>query len=455
MSILKKSFFVFVTIATLVGCQSEKGPKQSSKLANDTIKIVTWNMEAMFSPEMVLDRLDDLKNLYAEQAPDVLLVQEVTSKDILDTIRNLLGLEGYETVISDFSEDGKGFYSLEVGAISRYPLDQIVEYDPIPDGRPAGEKPIEVLTDYGIEAAKVYRGILSFEIKGTDFRLFNIHLKSSRGKVGKGDWDNAKKREVVVAYLAKRIADEAKTLPEATFLVAGDFNVGHSDEKKNGTDLSVDSLDYKTDKGKDLYDETHALLTNGLIEGLKMRSLSRHIKESSYPAYPGTPIDNILVYGKYANRFEEAKKCEKTYGSDHTPMITTVVMPVDASVVQPVSKAKVLPPDPLPNVVKMIAILANPEGDEKVNEKVVLKNITTQPINLTGWVLKDKANTEWALSSLGNLAPGEEKAIRRNGQPMSLNNTNEVVRLLNNKGELMDRVSYFKTEEGKLLTFGK
>ena len=147
-----------------------------------------------------------------------------------------------------------------------------------------------------------------------------VHLKSSLGSIGLIDSANAVKRELVIAYLAKIISNLNKENLNSNFLVAGDFNVGHSDEKKNGTNLLEDCYDYSNCNGKDLYDETHAILSAGLINGLKMTNLLIGINETTYPGYPGTPIDNIYVLWEGKGQYSNAVRVDDTYGSDHVPV---------------------------------------------------------------------------------------------------------------------------------------
>ena len=71
--------------------------------------------------------------------------------------------------------------------------------------------------------------------------------------------------------------------------------------------------------------------------------------------------------------------------------------------------------------VRLALLLPNPPGDESQNEEATLANDGTQPVSLTGWTLRDRAGRSWVLDSLGTMAPGEEKAIQRGGQPMAMN----------------------------------
>jgi hypothetical protein len=147
--------------------------------------------------------------------------------------------------------------------------------------------------------------------------VIGVHLKSARGADGDEDVSNAVQREFVAAAVADSVAQDRRLYPDYTCIVAGDFNVGHSD-KKNGRSLARDDVDPAV-AGYDGYDDTHALLRDGLV-GLRMRNLAGGLTASSFPAFPSTPIDNIYADGPAAARFSEAVMEPETYGSDHRPI---------------------------------------------------------------------------------------------------------------------------------------
>lgn len=100
---------------------------------------------------------------------------------------------------------------------------------------------------------------------------------------------------------------------------------------------------------------------------------------------------------------------------------------------------------------RIASVLANPPGDERVNEAVTLRNTGPSPVNLGGWLLRDLAGKQWVLASGGIVQPGGEVTITRNGQPASLNNDGEVIELLDPSGATVDRLEYELAAEGQLL----
>jgi len=292
----------------------------------EELTVVTWNAEAMFSVSNVNSRSSDLQALASNLEPDILVLQEVTSIGIVDAIRDAMGLDGYFTACSDFNQNDDGEYNaLEVAFISKYDYGEVIEYDQTLDnvtseGDPTEEQ-LSIPAGLQIENVNVGRGYLWATIPELEIAVAGVHLKSSSGRVGQSDASNAKKRELVASAIAKKVAVEASSNPDYTYIVAGDFNVGHSDPLKVGTDLSSDC--YSNCSGQDLYDETHALFGGGLVDGLQMSNLSLAITTSTYPSYPGTPIDNIYSYGPLTSAFGDAFKAGSTYGSDHLPVVAT------------------------------------------------------------------------------------------------------------------------------------
>ena len=102
--------------------------------------------------------------------------------------------------------------------------------------------------------------------------------------------------------------------------------------------------------------------------------------------------------------------------------------------------------------VRITRLLPNPVGDDTQNEEVTVKNFGSQPVNLTGWKLRDLAHTAWVLDSLGTLGPSEEKTIKRNAQPMALNNTGDTIDLIDPLAAVIHTVTYPKVQEGELVT---
>lgn len=89
---------------------------------------------------------------------------------------------------------------------------------------------------------------------------------------------------------------------------------------------------------KDGFDDTHDILSEGIVEGLKMRSLSHGIgrtyRSKNEQGFSDTPIDHIYVGGPLAGQFLKVRKVGKAvndrkgrpriFGSDHHPLLTVL-----------------------------------------------------------------------------------------------------------------------------------
>jgi hypothetical protein len=81
------------------------------------------------------------------------------------------------------------------------------------------------------------------------------------------------------------------------------------------------------------------------------------------------------------------------------------------------------------------------------NEEATLKNTGGQPVSLTGWRLRDLSGRTWSLDPLGTLQPGQERTIRRNGQPMAMNNNGDTIDLLDPSGAVIQTVTYGRVDD--------
>lgn len=105
-----------------------------------------------------------------------------------------------------------------------------------------------------------------------------------------------------------------------------------------------------------------------------------------------------------------------------------------------------------PNISVVIeSILPNPQGQDRQFEEVTIRNNGAQAVSMAGWILRDRSNRDWDLSSMGSLAARQSGTIRRSGQPMSLNNSGDEIWLFNATAIEMDRFEYSGSEEGVVI----
>lgn len=295
----------------------------ASKPSTKSIRIASWNAREVFRPQDVTSRKKDWDAAAAELKPDVLILIEFTSCPLARRVADSMGLKSHHMACTDFiPSDAPSHAAFEVAVFSRWPIDEAVEFDQTPDGTDDSveeERKLVAPKDVEIEHIGASRGFLFARIDSIQLTVTAVHLKSSQSAIGKKDAANAQKRELVAAAAVKNISERSKELAGYSHLIVGDFNVGHSDDRKNGVDLVEDC--YSKCGDKDGYDETHALLWSGLVDGLKMKNLMFSTKTSTYPSYPGSPIDNIYVDGP--GTFSYGRASTDTFGSDHLAVSTT------------------------------------------------------------------------------------------------------------------------------------
>ena len=110
-------------------------------------------------------------------------------------------------------------------------------------------------------------------------------------------------------------------------------------------------------------------------------------------------------------------------------------------------------PAPAKPQIYIAAVLPNPKGRDAGNEQVILFNPGKEPVNLRGWVLRDKAGHTHRLSGTAPKG-GIIKVTLPKGQ-LPLNNNGDTVQVLDPAGKVRHEVKYTAqtVQPGKLLTF--
>jgi hypothetical protein len=107
-----------------------------------------------------------------------------------------------------------------------------------------------------------------------------------------------------------------------------------------------------------------------------------------------------------------------------------------------------------PSAVVIESLLPNPDGSDRINEEVMLRNDSAIVVSMTGWTLEDESGRIWALVGLGNIDSGQSATIRRNGMPMSLNNNEDEISLFNANHILVDRFTYIGSQRAVWIQTG-
>jgi endonuclease/exonuclease/phosphatase family metal-dependent hydrolase len=319
---MKQTHILFIAFALALVAQSARA---------ETVRLVSWNVKRAVSIEAVQARHGDLREAGRDLQPDILVLQEVNSPAIVREIANLMGIPEFYAMTSDFVPDGASDNAREVAILSRWPFSLAAEFDPSVDGRAPGNEFLMVLPEH-IPFVETDRGFLTAYIPFLELTVTAVDLAESGGKVGEMDEPYARKRERVVAAVAAELARLSAQRPELTHVVAGDFGVGVHDLKRNGRLLEIDCATKHCEPGEtDGYDDTHAILSDGLVAGYRMRNLGERSRQRSYVTSAiDTPHDTIYVQGRDRERFIDLVVLPTSYGSDHYPVITTLTPAPDA-----------------------------------------------------------------------------------------------------------------------------
>ena len=98
---------------------------------------------------------------------------------------------------------------------------------------------------------------------------------------------------------------------------------------------------------------------------------------------------------------------------------------------------------------RILSLLPNPAGRDEDDESVTLRNNSNGPINLSRWSLRDLSGQRWALTAQGSLNANTDITIKRNGQPMSLNNNGDTIELLDPNENVVQVLRYGQVRENE------
>lgn len=98
-------------------------------------------------------------------------------------------------------------------------------------------------------------------------------------------------------------------------------------------------------------------------------------------------------------------------------------------------------------------LLPNPSGDDTQGEWIRLINTGDKEAGLNGLSLSDAGGKTFNLGGVGNVIPGETVELSRTLTEIALNNDGDTVFLKNQKGEVLDELSYTSNVvEGQVVT---
>ena len=165
-----------------------------------------------------------------------------------------------------------------------------------------------------------------------------------------------------------------------------------------------------------------------------------------------SPAPTIFQTNKYLGGDPEGSNVTDPFIADPETMETdgTITLTVDAGAgtyslaYGTQSHTFNIKPRATTNVVVIEALLPNPtSAPDRIAETVTLRNDSSVPVSMDGWLLRDAGGRVWALTSMGTIAAGASATVQRNAMPMSLNNSSsETIELLDATGRAVDSFSY-------------
>lgn len=297
----------------------------STAVGAEELRFVTWNINGTSFD----DRASDYERFKGVVDPDFVLLQELLSEQQTIDFMSQAGLSGQQKT-SEFSKDSETnpYYKLEVGVVAvNGSLTSCREFDPRPDND-------DDVDDIQLNAPNFlpqdqrqrigFRGFLWCENPANNLVLINVHLKSSGGREGTEDENNAFQREGVVGAVITEIARHSAVNPDVSYLLAGDFNVAPQDALKVGSDLTLRCVGESCQD----YDQTHAIAAGDFVDGVAMRNLTVGVGRTYMGRnafnYVDSPIDNIYATGPlFEGKRIRAERVEP-FGSDHAAVLVTV-----------------------------------------------------------------------------------------------------------------------------------
>lgn len=263
--------------------------------------------------------------------------------------------------------------------------------------------------------------VATFGLGGTKIAMIGLHLLAQPNRQ-----DRVHKRQAQADAVRQMAIEKAQAGFEV--VVLGDFNdydgnpdsIDHADSTPITTVLRSIRAMSGSDPADDLF---NAAALNHKANRYTSLFDSNQDDEAEYPD-EFTAIDHILLSRNLFDKVsisDVLSNHDPTEVSDHFPVVVKIALgggPTPA------------PPPTADISVRIHSLLPNPQGDESQDEGVTLVNAGSEPVDVSTWRLRDRANTHWNLTELGTLQPGEQKTIKRNGQAMALNNGGDRIELV-------------------------
>ena len=320
------------------------------------VRIAVWDADLLPDGSPLRARGDAPAKFGEVIDPDVLILYNVPTFAALLKLRDALRLSGYTAAMSNFFCDGMGDgpkWPLEVAILSRFPIDQAIEFDP-PTNQfescasrgPSTEGPV-VASHRTLEIPKKLG--LRWPVVGGSAKkpghplpgpgYLVVRIDSARVVVGgirvglASEYPNADPRAVnamrqaLTASLGAWIWKERNGPGDDHFLAAGDFGVDTGEFLAAGVPLPGNA--------DNNFDGADTILTQGVIgggpaaqgghddgqTGLRMANLTRALVVQTVGSEAGPHSGRIYLWSHRPGVFGLARRGQDSYGSHGYPLI--------------------------------------------------------------------------------------------------------------------------------------
>ena len=416
-------------------------------VAEQLVRVATYNIKFLNS-DIGDSRLEHLRSVIDELDADVIGLQEIDDRAAL---RKIFSNSDWQIVIDDQSGDNQ-----DLALAIRCPLhvqgrtcDSTKDID--------ADESHFLFEEESNFAFPRDRDILFVEIEIPSVqKSFFVMVHHAKARFG-GRTETDERRAAAARIIIKRLEQDFE---DVAFVLLGDFNDNPDDESSNimETGNAHAEAGAEDEQGTFLVNLTELLVaedhvswgrnTRNIVGGEKINTVDpgsrdRHNEFRGTDRHSGDILfDQILIPPRMLNGYVTGSVMvfdhpsgvhgnRNTRASDHLPVFAEFVFGGDSD-----GAAR--------TGVRIISLLPNPEGTDRGNEQITLKNFGDESVPLDGWSLRDKAENTFDLD--GQLGPGAIRTITLPKGKLPLNNGGDEIELLDRDREQRDVVVYLRAQ---------
>lgn len=424
----------------------------SQVAAQTTITVATYNIRFLDTDKLPnqAPRKQRIKDVLDQLNADVIGLQEIDDRRALEAV---FDKNKWALIIDDDSGNNQDV-ALAVKKVT-------LQVNGVPNDLDADNEHFLFPTSSTNSEFPNRRDVLFVELTvkqtGDKFTVMVVHAKSRFG----GRAANDHRRENAARKLVQHLEQD---FDEKAFVILGDYNDNPDDRslniletgdpgalagpEENPGPFVINLTETLCASGHVSHGRKSNDITNGKINTIDLMSRSRNNDARGTNAHTGDILfDQLLVSDELHSMYVQnsvkvfdgavgAQGNDSTRASDHLPVFAKFEFG-GATVAG----------------IKISALLPNPNGDDRGNEKVHLSNSGAAAVDVTGWLLRDRAENEFTIS--GTVPANGTLKITLPAGKLPLNNTGDDVMLFNAAGTEVDDVSYAKSDvqAGQFVTF--